>query len=200
MTTDFPTAPPAYGLDGPSAAATLEKSLHAPHTEILTTPWEGDLIKGTHNASAIGTLVERTSLFITLAKMDNASAEAAVAGFSSVLNRIDAQRRLPITYDQGRGMSHHARLTELTSVRVYFADPHSRWQRGINENTNGLLRQYFRKGTDLSGFSQDELDAIAWQLNTRPRKSLNWLCPTEVFMPDSFDFNQHYHQLVALQT
>ena len=161
--------------------------------------WEGDLIKGARNASAIGTLVERTSLFVTLAKMENASAEAAVVGFGSVLRRIDAQRRLSITYDQGREMAQHARLTALTDVRVYFADPHSPWQRGINENTNGLLRQYFPKGTDLSLFSQAELDAVAWQLNTRPRKSLNWRCPAEVFMPESFDFFQHYHQLVALR-
>jgi IS30 family transposase len=162
--------------------------------------WEGDLIKGARNASAIGTLVERTSLFVTLAKMENASAEAAVAGFSSVLNRIDAQRRLSMTYDQGREMAQHARLTELTNVRVYFADPHSPWQRGINENTNGLLRQYFPKGTDLSGFSQNELDAVAWQLNTRPRKSLGWKCPAELFMPNDFSFERHYHQLVALRT
>ena len=139
--------------------------------------WEGDLIKGARNASAIGTLVERASLFVTLAKMENASAEAAVAGFCSVLARIDAQRRLSLTYDQGREMAQHARLTEMTQVRVYFADPHSPWQRGINENTNGLLRQYFPKGADLSGFSQDQLDAVAWHRNTRPRKSLNWLCP-----------------------
>ena len=134
--------------------AEIEKRLVPGH-------WEGDLIKGARNASAIGTLVERTSLFVTPAKMENASAEAAVTGFSSVLNRIDAQRRLSITYEQGREMAQHARLTELTSVRVYFADPHSPWQRGINENTNGLLRKYFPKDTDLSGFSQDELDAVA---------------------------------------
>lgn len=162
--------------------------------------WEGDLIKGARNASAIGTLVERTSLFVTLARMGNAGAEAAVAGFSSVLNRIDAQRRLSLTYDQGREMAQHARLTELTNVRVYFADPHSPWQRGINENTNGLLRQYFPKGTDLSGVSQDELDAVAWQLNTRPRKSLGWKCPAELFMPNDFSFERHYHKLVALRT
>jgi IS30 family transposase len=161
--------------------------------------WEGDLIKGARNASAIGTLVERTSLFVTLAKMENASADAAVEGFGFVLKRIDAQRRLSMTYDQGREMAQHARLTELTNIRVYFADPHSPWQRGINENTNGLLRQYFPKGTDLSGFSQAQLDAVAWKLNTRPRKSLDWRCPAELFMPESFDFFQHYHHVVALR-
>jgi len=161
--------------------------------------WEGDLIKGARNASAIGTLVERSTLFVTLARMDNASAEAAVTGFCTVLNRIDAQRRLSLTYDQGREMAQHARLSELTSVKVYFADPHSPWQRGINENTNGLLRQYFPKGSVLSGFSQAELDAVAWQLNTRPRKSLGWHCPAELFLPD-FNFTRHFHQLVALRT
>ncbi len=167
---------------------------------LVPSHWEGNLIKGARNASAIGTLVERTSLFVVLAKMENASAEAAIAGFSSVLDRIDAQRRLSITYDQGREMAQHERLTELTQVRVYSADPHSPWQRGVNENTNGLLRQYFPHGTDLSRFSQDELDAVAWQLDTRPRKSLNWHRPAELFMPESFDFNLHYHQLVALRT
>ena len=162
--------------------------------------WEGDLIKGARNASAIGTLVERTSLFVTLARMDNASADAAVVGFSTVLNRIDAQRRLSLTYDQGREMAQHKQLSEITGVAVYFADPHSPWQRGINENTNGLLRQSFPKGTDLSEFSQAELDAVAWQLNTRPRKTLGWKCPAEMFMPESFDFFKHYHQLVALRT
>jgi IS30 family transposase len=166
---------------------------------IIPGHWEGDLIKGVRNASAIGTLVERTSLFVTLAKMDNASAEAAVAGFGTVLNRIDVQRRLSMTYDQGREMAQHARLSDLTGVKVYFADPHSPWQRGINENTNGLLRQYFPKGTDLSVFSQKQLDAIAWQLNTRPRKTLGWQCPAELFMPESFDFFAHHHQLVALR-
>jgi len=162
--------------------------------------WEGDLIKGARNASAIGTLVERTTLFVTLAKMENASADAAVAGFSAVLNRIEAQRRLSMTYDQGREMAQHERLAELTGIAVYFADPHSPWQRGINENTNGLLRQYFPKGTDLSGFSQSQLDAVAWQLNTRPRKSLGWKCPAELFMPNDFSFERHYHQLVALRS
>jgi len=160
--------------------------------------WEGDLIKGTRNASAVGTLVERTTLFTTLAKVEGATAEAAVSGFSTVLNRIDAQRRLSLTYDQGKEMAQHERLSRQTGVAVYFADPHSPWQRGINENTNGLLREYLPKNADLSAFSQDELDAIAWQLNTRPRKSLGWKCPAELFIPDDFDFKAHYEKLVAL--
>jgi IS30 family transposase len=160
--------------------------------------WEGDLIKGAHNRSAVGTLVERTSLFTVLSKMDGASAEAALKGFSHVLNRIEAQQRLSMTYDQGREMAAHLRLTEATGVKVYFADPHSPWQRGLNENTNGLLRQYLPKGADLSEFTQEELDMIAWKLNTRPRKSLGFRCPAELFTPDAFDFRQHHAALFAL--
>ena len=146
----------------------------------------------------MGTLVERTTLFTVLSKMDNASAEAALSGFSHVLNRIEAQTRLSMTYDQGREMSSHQQLTAATGVKVYFADPHSPWQRGINENTNGLLRQYLPKGTDLSTFTQEELDAIAWKLNTRPRKSLGFKCPAQLFTPDDFDFRQHHAALFAL--
>lgn len=162
--------------------------------------WEGDLIKGAHNRSAVGTLVERTTLFTVLSKMKDASAEAALSGFSYVLNRIETQKRLSLTYDQGREMASHQRLTEATGVKVYFADPHSPWQRGINENTNGLLRQYLHKGIDLSEFTQEELDAIAWKLNTRPRKSLGFRCPAELFTPDAFDFRQHHAALFALGT
>jgi len=161
--------------------------------------WEGDLIKGKGNRTAVGTIVERTTLFTVLAKMEKETAESAVNGFSHVLNRIEAQKRLSMTYDQGREMARHAELTENTGVKVYFADPHSPWQRGINENTNGLLRQYLPKGEDLSEYSQEELDAIAWQLNTRPRKSLGFKCPAELFTPDAFDFRQHHAALFALQ-
>lgn len=160
--------------------------------------WEGDLIKGARNASAVGTLVERTTLFTVLSRMDDGSAEAALSGFGFVLNRIDAQKRLSLTYDQGREMAMHSQLTQATGVKVYFADPHSPWQRGINENTNGLLRQYLPKGTDLSGFTQRQLDAIAWELNTRPRKSLGFRCPAELFTPDAFDFRKHHASLFAL--
>lgn len=161
--------------------------------------WEGDLIKGKGNRSAVGTIVERSTLFTVLAKMENAMAESAVRGFGHVLNRIEAQKRLSMTYDQGREMAKHRELTQNTGVKVYFADPHSPWQRGINENTNGLLRQYLPKGEDLSLFSQEQLDAIAWRLNTRPRKSLGFKCPAELFTPDAFDFRQHHAALFALQ-
>ena len=161
--------------------------------------WEGDLIKGKGNRTAVGTIVERTTLFTVLAKMEKATAESAVNGFSHVLNRMEAQKRLSMTYDQGREMARHAELTKNTGVKVYFADPHSPWQRGINENTNGLLRQYLPKGEDLSVFTQEDLDAIAWRLNTRPRKSLGFKCPAELFTPDAFDFRQHHAAIFALQ-
>ena len=98
-----------------------------------------------------------------------------------------------------REMAQHERLSEMTGIHVYFADLHSPWQHGINDNPNGLLRRHFPKGADLFGFTQAELDAIAWQLNPRPRKSLDWRCPAERFMPESFNFVEH-HQLVALRT
>ena len=142
--------------------------------------------------------MERTTLFTVLAKMEDASAASAVKSFGFVLNRIDAQKRLSMTYDQGKEMAGHQQLAAETGIKVYFADPHSPWQRGINENTNGLARQYLPKGIDLSVFSQEELDAIAWKLNTRPRKSLGFKCPVELFMPDAFDFRQHHAALFAL--
>jgi len=149
---------------------------------LLPGHWEGDLIKGAFNRSAVGTLVERVSGLVFLAKMDGATATAAVQGFSAALNRVPLEMRQTFTYDQGRELVRHAEITQKTGTAIYFADPHSPWQRAINENTNGLLRQYMPKGTDLSVFSQDELDAIAFQLNTRPRKRLGFKPPLEVFM------------------
>jgi transposase, IS30 family len=143
--------------------------------------WEGDLIKGEGNRSAVGVLVERTSRLVLLAKMDDATAASALAGFSRKLNSIAAPLRQSLTYDQGKEMSRHGELTAATGVRVYFCDPHSPWQRGTCENTNGLLRQYLPKGTDLSGYSQDELDSIADSLNARPRATHDYHCPLEVF-------------------
>lgn len=142
--------------------------------------WEGDLIKGAGNQSAVGVLVERMSRAVLLVKMPDATAASALAGFTGKLQALVAPLRQTLTYDQGREMARHAELSAATGVRVYFCDPHSPWQRGTCENTNGLLRQYLPKGTDLSVYSQEELDAIADSLNGRPRKTLNWHSPLQV--------------------
>ena len=143
--------------------------------------WEGDLIKGAANRSAVGVLVERSTRLVLLAKMDDATAESALKAFSAKLNAIAAPLRQTLTYDQGRELACHRSLTERTGVKVYFCDPHSPWQRGTCENTNGLLRQYLPKGTDLSVHSQDDLDAIADQMNNRPRATHDWRSSLEVY-------------------
>jgi len=152
---------------------------------LLPGHWEGDFIKGAGNHSAVGTLVDRKALFVMLAKMDDCSAAAALEGFTTAFAPLDPEWRKTLTYDQGKEMALHAQLTERTGMAVYFADPHSPWQRGICENTNGLLRQYLPKGTDLRQFSQRDLDRIAWRLNTRPRKSLGFRTPAQVFFEGS---------------
>ena len=157
--------------------------LRPPEVEDRLMPghWEGDLIKGKNNASAVGTLVERSSGYLMLVKMNDATATSAVEGFSAALNGMPLAARKSMTYDQGKEMARHAELTQKTGIAVYFADPHSPWQRGTNENTNGLVRQFLPKGTDLSRYTQEELDKFAYLLNIRPRKRFNWLCPIEVF-------------------
>ena len=157
-------------------------------------------MKGARNVSAVGTPVARTRLFVALAKMGDATAEAAVDGFSKLLQRINAQHWLSLTYDHGREMAQHERHPELTGVKVYFADPHSPWHRGINENTNGLLRQYLPKGTELPVLDHKQRDAIAFALNTRPRQSLRWKCPAELLLPKSFNYPTYYKAIVALPT
>ena len=142
--------------------------------------WEGDLIKGAFNGSAIGTLVDRSTRFVILAKVDDSSAEAVLEGFTRRLRTLPKALRKTLTYDQGREMARHEDLEKRTHLRVYFADPHSPWQRPTNENTNGLLRQYFPKGTDLSQYSQQYLTKVAEEMNNRPRKSLGFLTPSEV--------------------
>ncbi len=157
--------------------------------------WEGDLIKGAMNRSRVGTLVERTTLFVALVKLEDGRAETVANGFAAILNRFQSPMRLSLTYDQGREMARHQSLTEQTGVKVYFAHPHSPWERGINENTNGLLRQYLPKGKDLSVFSQQQLDQIAMEMNSRPRKTLGWKAPAELFLPKvEFNFVEFYSQ------
>lgn len=157
--------------------------LRPPEVESRLMPghWEGDLIMGAGNRSAIGTLVERTTRLVILCRMEGTTATAAAVAFSDKLNEVPRSLRLSMTYDQGREMTRHAEITQKTGTAIYFADPHSPWQRGSNENTNGLLRQYFPKGADLSGYSQAELDAVADELNGRPRETLGWRPPLEVF-------------------
>ena len=157
--------------------------------------WEGDLIIGKSNLSQVGTLVQRSTLFVALVKLTSTRADLTADAFTLILNRFDSQMRRSMTYDQGSEMRHHKTLTGNTGVDVYFAHPHAPWERGISENTNGLIRQYLPKGTDLSVFSQEQLDDIAWRLNTRPRKTLGWKAPAELFLPEgAFDFVQHWSQ------
>ena len=146
--------------------------------------WEGDLIKGAANASAVGTLVERTSRLVMLVKLPDfkpASAANVMQAFTNKLLSIAAPMRQSMTYDQGREMALHKELSKRTGIAVYFCDPHSPWQRGSSENMNGLVRQYLPKGTDLSIYSQEQLDAIADEINGRPRKGLGVRSPLVVY-------------------
>lgn len=143
--------------------------------------WEGDLIKGAGNRSAVGVLVERTSRLVMLAKLADATAASALEGFTAKLRSIAEPMRQTLTYDQGKEMSRHAELTVNTGIKVYFCDQHSPWQRGSCENINGLIRQYLPKGTDLSVYSQEQLDAIADQLNSRPRAIHGFYPPISVY-------------------
>lgn len=156
--------------------------------------WEGDLIKGAGNASAVGTLVERTSRLLILVKLpalQPASAANVMQAFTDKLLSIVQPMRQSLTYDQGKEMALHKQLTQNTGMAVYFCDPHSPWQRGSNENTNGLVRQYLPKGTDLSIYSQAQLDAIADEINNRPRKGLGVRSPLSVYRELLINSPQH---------
>jgi transposase, IS30 family len=142
--------------------------------------WEGDLITGAHNRSAIGTLVERSTGFCILLHLpDDHGADAVADAMVEAMSRLPATLRRTLTWDQGVEMTNHARIAEATELDIYFCDPHSPWQRGTNENTNGLLRQYFPKGADLSMFQADYLEHVSRKLNNRPRKRLNFRTPAE---------------------
>lgn len=143
--------------------------------------WEGDLILGARGASAIGTLVERTTRFLLLVRMPTRKADVAACAFAGALNAIAAPLRKTLTYDQGKEMAAHESLALNTGMRIYFADPHAPWQRGANENTNGLLRQYFPKGASFAALTQADLDTVAASLNDRPRKTLDYATPNEHF-------------------
>jgi transposase, IS30 family len=144
--------------------------------------WEGDLIIGKGGRSAIGTLVERTSRYVVLLHLPHGrTAEDVRAALTRKISQLPAELRRTLTWDRGHEMADHVRFSMATKMEVYFCDPHSPWQRGSNENTNGLLRQYFPSKTDLSVHSAAHLNAVARELNNRPRQTLNWMKPSEVF-------------------
>jgi transposase, IS30 family len=142
--------------------------------------WEGDLIIGERNRSAIGTLVERASGFVQLLHLPHGyGADQVAHAMVETMSRLPQTLRSTLTWDQGTEMGHHVQIAATTDLDIYFCDPHAPWQRGTGENTNGLLRQYFRKGLDLSLFEPDYLDHVAGKLNNRPRKRLGWKTPAE---------------------
>jgi len=144
--------------------------------------WEGDLIIGKGGRSAIGTLVERSSRYVVLLHLPHGrTAEDVRAALTRQISKLPAELRRTLTWDQGKEMADHVRFSTDTNMVVYFCDPHSPWQRGSNENTNGLLRQYFPSKADLSLHSAAHLNAVARELNNRPRQTLNWMKPSEVF-------------------
>ena len=145
--------------------------------------WEGDLLSGAKN-SHIATLVERSSRFVMLVQVNGKDSDSVVSALIRQVQNLPQELMTSLTWDRGTELAYHRKFTVATEVSVYFCDPQSPWQRGSNENTNGLLRQYFPKGTDLSVYSQDDLDQVALRLNTRPRKTLGFQTPADTFDRD----------------
>jgi IS30 family transposase len=141
--------------------------------------WEGDLLAG-NKQSNIATLVERKSRYVMLVRLPARDTETVVKALARKIQKLPTSLRQTLTWDRGVEMAEHKAFTVATDVQVYFCDPHSPWQRGSNENTNGLLRQYFPKGMDVSNVTQRQLDVVARKLNTRPRETLDWETPAEV--------------------
>jgi IS30 family transposase len=161
-------------------AVSISERPAAAEDRALPGHWEGDLLFGSKN-SQIATLVERQSRYVMLAKVDGKDTETVVNALIKHAQKLPHELYQSLTWDRGKEMADHKRFTLATDIKVYFCDPQSPWQRGSNENTNGLLRQYLPKGIDLSAYSQSKLNAIARRLNERPRKTLNYETPAERF-------------------
>ena len=181
-------------LAGGSFAPETSRIIHRPEEikgRLVPGHWEGDLIKGAFNRSAVGTVVERKTRFLILSKMRGCTADAALEGFTRQMKRLPAMMRRSITYDRGSEMACHSELAQRLKIDIWFCDPHAPWQRGSNENTNGLLRQFFPKGTDLSTISQTELNDVARLMNQRPRKTLGWKTPEEAMAQEIAAFRSN---------
>jgi len=159
----------------------IEERPQSLEDRIIPGHWEGDLIVGKYNRSALGTLVERTTRTTILVPLKNRNAYDLAKAFAKEVIKLPQQMKLSLTYDQGREMAEHKLFTHITGMKVYFAHPRSPWERGTNENTNGLVRQYFPKGTDFNNVSRYQIKKVQNLLNGRPRKVLNFQKPYEVF-------------------
>jgi IS30 family transposase len=161
----------------------LSIDLRPPEVDMRKVPghWEGDLIMGAMNRSALGTLVERTTRFTILVKLQEKDSASVCESFSRELNRLPPEFRKTLTHDQGQEMVEHQLITKKTKIKVYLAHPHSPWERGTNENTNMLVRDFYPKGTDFSKIAEEDLKKTQDLLNGRPRKVLNWHKPADVF-------------------
>jgi len=179
-------------LAGSSMVPESFKIIHRPEeieARIVPGHWEGDLIKGAFNRSSVGTLVERKTRFVVLCKMNGNGAGAALDSFTRQMKRLPAMMRKSMTYDRGSEMACHPELARRLKIDIWFCDPHSPWQRGSNENTNGLLRQFMPKGADLSDASQTWLNDVANLMNNRPRKTLGWKTPAEAMAEEIAAFS-----------
>ena len=172
----------AHATRGPGQLlGTVSIAERPPSADTRAVPghWEGDLLIGQHGTQ-VATLVERHSRFVLLIRLPAADSGTVVDALARRITRLPAALQQSLTWDRGKEMAQHRRFTVATGIQVYFCDPQSPWQRGSNENTNGLLRQYYPKGADLSIVTQRQLDAVARKLNTRPRETLNWQTPAAV--------------------
>lgn len=190
----------AYGRDPAKQKARISDmiSIHDRPEEIegrqIMGHWEGDLIIGKNHGSAVGTLVERKSKYVFLAHLNSQTASETRLSFTRKLSSVPQEIRQSLTYDQGKEMSQHKMFSAELNMSVYFCDPRSPWQKGTVENTNGLIRQFLPKGSDLSDVSQEQLDEISHLLNTRPRKALDYQTPREVYMKEFKLYHPDYNR------